>query len=457
MRLFTAKNIDMTNGRPFRLVLRFSAPLAMGSLLQQCYSLTDAAIVGNVAGVDALAAIGATSWVVWLLLAICRDSSTAFCILASVRVGGGKLEDFKRVEFNAAFAALALALAVTVPAAIYIDPVLNMMSIPENIYADARTYLMFYILSMPMLLVYNMASAMLAAAGNSRVPLYAMVASALTNIALDFLLIIGFKWGVFGAALATLLSAGTAASIALLGMRSKEPYRTRKEHRRLDLKILGAAVKLWLPLFFSSALIAAGGMFVQRSMNLLGSDFVAGRSAGNKIFNLLEAIIMALQTGVSIFAGQNLGADKIGRIRGGVREITFFSILMTTAMTGLVWLFGDEVIALFLSKSDPAAYAEAFQTGTRMIRVLASGMLLMTPMYFYRAIIQVLGYANIPIAVGAAQLVARVLAVIYLPRYLGEYTYYLIDVFAWAVSLPIVYIAYRLKIRRIERTYVAVR
>lgn len=447
----SSKNIDMTEGEPIRLVLSFSAPLIMGNLLQQVYSMVDAAIVGNFIGVNALAAVGCTSWAVWLLLAVCRDCSNAFCIVASRQIGGKNLSRFKQIVANAMIGGAVFSLIVTGLLAASTDKILELMSVPENILEDAGTYLLIYVCSTPFIMLYNMAGAMLRAAGNSRVALYGMIASTFVNIGLDILFVAVMNMGVTGAAVATLLAQASAALIVLAGIWNHEPYHTLAEHRRIDTGICREICGLCIPMFWSSLVIASGGVFAQKCINHIGSGFTAGIAAGGKIFSLLEAVIMAIQAGTSIFVGQNLGALKIRRIRRGLRRVVLASLLLTCFMTALVWAFCTPFVGLFLSKKDPAVYQTALLSGCRYVRIITLGMLLMTPMYLYRATIQTLGHANYPMIAGVFQLLARLFMVLFAVRYLGEYAYYMTDILAWLVTLPIVITPYIYYMNRLQR------
>lgn len=443
-------DIDMTKGEPVRLVLAFSVPLVVGNLLQQVYSLVDAAIVGNFVGVNALAAVGCTSWAVWLLLAVCRDCATAFCIAASQRIGAKNHTMFKVIVANAMMVSVIFTILVTVILMLSIDSILLLMNVPENIRSDAKTYLFIYVCSTPFIVLYNTAGAMLRAAGNSRISLYAMISSAVINIGLDLLFVAGLNLGVRGAAVATLIAQTVAAGIVLAGIWGQEPYHTQAKHRRFDRSIFSEVLTLCLPMFWSSLVIAAGGIYVQKSINGLGSGFTAGVAAGGKIFSLLEAIIMAVQAGTCIFVGQNLGARQIGRVRSGLRRVVLASELLTCILIVAVWFFCDPFVAAFLSKGEQMIYEAALVAGCRYTKVITAGMLVMTPMYLYRATIQTMGHANYPMVAGIFQLIARIFTVVVLAPCWGEYAYYAADILAWIVTLPFVVIPYAYYIKKLR-------
>lgn len=444
-----AKDIDMLQGKPTGQILRFSLPLIAGNLFAQFYAATDAAIVGNFAGVNAFAAINCTNWILWVLIALCRDASNAVCIMAAYQIGAQKREQFKRVIAIAAYMGALLSVLVCVALLISIDGVLGFMQVPESIYAQARQYLFIYTLSLPLMMIYNMACAILRATGNSRAPLFAMLVSTVVNIALDLLFVVGLGAGVAGAAWATLIAQGVAMVMVIFSLMGGEQYHIQKEHWRFEPALLKRFFSLFLPMFWNSAIITAGGAYVQSCINALGAVFTAGIAAGLRVFNIIEAIIMGIQSGVSVYIGQNLGGSRISRIRSGFRQITIVAALLTAVLVVFVWLFGDLVMALFLSKDD-AAYQTALDIAGEYLRLLSLGMLIMTPMYFFRAAIQTLGHANYAMLAGVFQLAVRLLTVTVLPQYWGHIAYYLTDVFAWTVSLPIVAIPYFYYLRRLE-------
>lgn len=443
--------IDMTSGKPVRLIARFSLPLIVGNLFQQLYTFVDAIIVGKFIGVNAFAAVGCSDWIIWFLNAIPRDCSNAFCIAASISIGNRDKDQFRKIAANAVLFGGGLSVVVAGGFLIGLDPLLHLLHVPQAIYADARSYLLIIILCIPFSIAFHLTCALLRAAGNSNITFYGMAASTLINIALDLLFVLVFRWGVAGAAFATLLAQASAMTVALLAARNNPLLRIRREDWGLDRAIMGNIVKLWTPMMLNSVIIAIGGVYSQRAVNSIGEYFTAGIEAGNKVFGLIEAIIMAIQTSASVFVGQNLGARQPDRIRSGMARIVPFSLLITGVMILLVWLFGGEVINIFLSSNDPALYAAAHAAGLRYCLILVSGMVILTPMYLYRAALQTLGHPNYAMVAGFLQMAARVLTIAGLSSVLHEAAIYLAEILAWLVSLPMVAIPFVLYVRRLCR------
>ena len=211
---------------------------------------------------------------------------------------------------------------------------------------------------------------------------------------------------------------------------------------RLDKTFMQQMVGLWLPMFVNSAVISIGGGFVSRNVNAIGPFFTAGISSGTKIFTMLESVIMAIQTGLSVFIGQNLGANKLDRVRQGQHQIVVLSLAISVVLNVIVQSLAPQFATIFLSHSDPELYARTLHVAVTYTRVITLGLFVMAPMYLYRIAIQTLGHPKYPMYAGFLQLGARVFAVTVLPTYIGEYAYYAATILAWLVTLPIVVIPY---------------
>lgn len=445
------ENTDMTKGNPVSLVMRFSVPLMFGNLFQQMYSMVDAIVIGRFVGVEAFAAVGCTSWICWLINSFCRDSSNAFCVVASISVGNGDRQRLRRIIVNAVLYCAAASVAAVAALLLGLTPMVHALSTPANIMDQAQQYLMIYILSIPLLLTFNLASAILRAMGDSMITFRAMTASTVVNIALDILFVLVFRWGVFGAALATWLACGAAVLIALKACMKQDIFQIGLQEMKPDWEILGKVFRLFLPMLFNSAIISVGGLYVQKAVNMMGSSFTAGISAQGKIFSILEAIIMAVQTGVSVFVGQNLGANQITRIRDGLIRMVIVTFAMTAVMAAAGMVIRGFILNLFLSMDNPASYEEAFRIGYESTKWILIGMLVMTPMYIHRVTIQALGYAEFSAYAGIGQMIMRILTIRFGPSLIGMHAYYIPDCMAWLIALPIVTVPCYRYLRKLGR------
>ena len=442
-------NRTLLTGNPVKEVLLFSLPLVLGNIFVQFYSITDAAIVGNYIGINAFAAIGSTSWIVWILIALCRDASNAVCTLASYKVGENAAASLKKITIYAFSQNLMLIILFSILLLLFLDPILALLQVDKLIYDQARTYLFIYILSTPFLMLNNTACAILRAKGNSLFPSAAMFLSTISNIILDLAFVCLFHMGVAGAAWATFIAQVISAVIAFYGLYMIRSNRTTTPSSEESFYSFSRrSFGLFFPMFGNSLMITAGGLFVQARINALGAGFTAGTTAGIKVFDVLEAIIMAIMSGLSVFVGQNMGARQFGFMKKGISQLVTFGIGLILMMISIVWLFEPPIISFFLKGESGSILEEAFSVAFTHIRCLCIGMIIMTPMYFLRAAIQTMGYPIYPFIAGCFQLAARIFSVSLLPQLIGITAYYLTDVLAWMVSLPIIAVAYIAIIRR---------
>lgn len=445
------KNIDMLEGSPIRLVTMFSVPLIFGNIFQQLYYITDAVIVGNCIGIQALAAVNSCSWITWLLNAIARDLSNALCILASYSVGEHDREKLKQIVGNACTITIGLSVLLTVLVESNLNGILRLFKVQDNIAQMTGDYFSIVMWGIPLVLIYNVAAALLRAEGNSRITFYAVSASTAINVSLDLLFIVGFGWGVKGGALATVIAQAAAMAIVAVPFVKSSMFTLDLSCWVPDKRLMRQVVSLWIPMFVNSAVISIGGSFVSRNVNAIGPFFTAGISSATKIFTLLESIIMAIQTGLSIFIGQNLGANQAERVRKGVHQIVLLSLLLSVFLNVAVQGMAPWLVNLFLSQSDPL-YAKTLHVAVTYVRIITLGMFIMAPMYLYRIAIQTLGHPRYPMYAGFLQLAARIISVTLLPPLLGEYAYYIATLLAWAVTLPVVVIPYYRHVRTFHRT-----
>lgn len=446
-----AGTIDMTEGNPVRLILRFSTPFVIGNLFQHLYSFVDATVVGNFVGVKGFAAISCASWITWLVNAVLRDCSNAASITASIRVGNRNEEGYRKVAANAAmFAAFLCVLTVTILLTT-MQPILSGMGVAEEIRSLAQSYLTIIVLAMPFGISFHTIAALLRAADNSDATLYGMTTSTIVNIVLDLLFVAVLKWSVAGAAAATLIAQASALCVVLWQAKKCDLLRLSRRHWQIDWKLIRELVRLWLPMMANSVVISLGGIYVQRTINTLGTHYIAGIESSVTIFGLLEAIIMAIQTGACVFVGQNLGAERPERIRTGMHRILLTAQALTVVMIIGVWLFADPIVSMFLSKENEALYLLTHEVGVKSAKTFMSGLIIMTPMYPYRASLQTLGHPNYAVIAAGLQVIARILTVELLPQLIGEYAYYIPTVTAWIVTLPVVVIPYYIYLGRMCR------
>ncbi len=421
---------DMTKGRPAGLILSFALPLMLGNVFQQLYTLVDTMVVGRFVGVEALAALGAADWLNWLVLGLATGLTQGFGILMAQRFGA---EDFsglrKAVAMSYAMGLICAVLLAAVSLALE-KPVLLLMNTPENVLPSALTYISICFCGIPVIMAYNAFSTVLRALGDSRTPLIAMVIASLINIALDLLFVCIFHMGVGGAALATVLAQAFSGLYCFWALRSLPILRFQKGDWAADLPLCGRLLRLSAPMAFQNAIIAVGGLVVQSVVNSFGFIFVAGFTATNKLYGLLELAASAYGFSMATFTGQNLGARKYERIRSCMR-VALCMALGTAVLIGLcMLLFGRSILSLFVS-GDPVETARVLDVAYTYLRFMAVPLPILYLLHLYRSALQGMGDTVIPMWSGIVELVMRISIALLLPRLIGQMGIYCAEAGAW--------------------------
>ena len=328
---------DMTVGTPWKIILNFTIPIVIGNIFQQFYSMVDTVIVGKFVGTKALAAVGSTGTIGFLILGFLMGLTAGFTVLTSQRFGAGDMPGMRKTVGSAAVLSVIVSVVMTVISMAFMKPLLILMNTPEDIFQDAYKYIMIICAGIFTQVMYNLLAGILRALGNSKTPLYFLLFSAALNIVLDLVLIIVFHLGAAGAAYATVIAQGVSALLCLIYIIKKVPI---LKLDRWDFKLDGHLVRQQLAIGFPMALqysiTAIGAMMVQAALNVLGSVHVAAFTAANKIEQVVTQVYVALGTTMATYCAQNMGAGKVKRISRGFRATTIKERLMY--MDGkLVW------------------------------------------------------------------------------------------------------------------------
>ena len=287
--------LDMTKGSPFRLIVKFIIPIILGNLFQQLYNLADTVIVGRFVGVQALAAVGATGTISFLILGFLQGLTTGFTVQTAQRFGAGDLEGMKKSVGNAAVLSVVVTVVMTAGSVLIMDWLLRIMQTPEDILEMSKTYILIICWGMGFSVLYNLLSSILRAVGNSKVPLFFLILSAAINVIGDLVLIINFDMGVAGAALATVASQAISGVLCLIYMIKKVPLLSlQKEHFRLDRWCVRNQVSVGIPMALQFSITAVGTIMVQVALNLLGSTVVGSYTAACKVEQLVTQVFVAL-------------------------------------------------------------------------------------------------------------------------------------------------------------------
>ena len=432
---------DMTEGRPLTKIIRFALPLILTNLGQQLYMIADAAIVGRGVGVQALAAVGATDWIWWLILWAVMGMTQGFSTYVSRYFGERNGEKMNKTVATSVILTAALGVLLTVGGILLARPLLLLLNTPENILDGAHTYLVTMSAGTLVVAAYNMAASILRAVGDGRTPFLAMVAAALLNIGLDLLFVLVFGWGIFGAALASVLAQLAAFLLCLFAILRLDCIRLSRASFRLERPLALSMLGLGLPLALQSVVISLGGIVLQSSVNLEGSAFIAGYTATNKLYGLLECSAISLGLAASTFLSQNFGARLFDRFRRGMRASLLLAVLASFAVAGVAFLLRYPLIGLFLDAGEEGS-AEALAVGVRYLSVLVVLLFILYLLHIFRNALLSLGNSFFSMLSGGAELLARVLMAKLAVRSLGQTALFLAEPIAWAAALAVLVIPY---------------
>lgn len=441
------KTKNFTQGNPAKLLLFFALPLMVGNLFQQMYTLVDTIIVGQGVGVEALASLGASEWLCWLFFGLATGLTQGFSILFSQYYGAGKYEDLKKTIGNALVLSAAAVCLMVFCGQLMIAPALRLLKTPDNIFAGSELYLRILWAGIPITLLYNFASALLRALGDSKTPLVAMVVAALVNIGLDLLFVMGFHWGIAGAAGATLFAQGCALLACLWAMKSLDCVHISRKHAAPEKDILKRLLILGVPVMFQNTIISVGGMVVQSVVNGFGFLFVAGFTATNKLYGLLEVAATSFGYAITTYVAQNYGAGNYERIEKGIRSGIIISSVTALTISALMLIFGKAILSLFVS-GDPAETVQVLDIARHYLNIMSYFLIVLYALYVYRSGLQGLGNTVIPMLSGLAEFIMRVTAAIIFPRFLGQEGIFYAEILAWTGAAVLLAVSYYVVIGR---------
>lgn len=424
------KTLDMTRGKPSALLLRFSVPLILGNLFQQLYTFVDTLIIGRKLGVSALAALGAAEWLCFLMFGFVQGLTQGFSIGISRSFGEGQKDLAQQGVFQAVCASAGAALLVTAAGQGMLMPLLKWLRTPEELLEMTYAYLQILYGGIPVSFAYNMTAAILRAFGNSKAPLFAMVIASFANILLDMLFVAGCGFGIRGAAWGTLLSQLCAVFCCMAALWKIEQARVKPENRKLKGRMILEQVKLGVPMGFQNIITAAGGLAVQSVVNGFGLLFLAGYTAANKLYGLLEIAASSYGYAISTYTAQNAGAGQKERIRAGIRAALVIGTVSALLMSFVMAVFGKPILGLFIVDSRIEAGA-AIEIGYQFLCILAVFFPLLYTVYILRSGIQGMGNSVMPMLSGLIQVLMRVICALWLTGIIGKRGVFWGEVMAW--------------------------
>ena len=396
----------MTSGSTMKLILGFAVPLLMGMLFQQVYSLVDTIIVGRFLGVSALAAVGATGSINFLIVGFCQGICNGFALPVAQRFGAKDYDGLRKYVGNSAVLAIIFGGAITLITVIACRPILELMQTPSDIIDLSYNYIVVIFAGIPAIMLYNILSAYLRSLGDSVTPVIFLVISAGLNIGLDLLFIVTFKWGVFGAAFATVLSQAVSGILCLILIIKKfDILHLKRDDWKLDWDYTRYLLIMGLPMGLQYSITAIGSVILQSSVNTLGSTAVASMTAGSRISMFVVCPFDALGSTMATLGGQNVGAGRLDRLGRGLRSAVTLGAIYSALILVVLIFFGRDLILLFVNASEVTVIAQAKQ----FLVTNAAFYLMLALVNIVRFLIQGMGFSGFAVFAGVFEMVARAL------------------------------------------------
>ena len=443
---------DMTKGNPMKIILLFSIPVLMGNLFQQFYNMVDTIIVGQYLGSKALAAVGSTGCIMFLVLGFANGIAQGFGVMASHAFGAKKEKLLKHYVALAIILTVIVSAVLTIPTVLASRQLLIWLNTPDDILVMADAYIKVIFAGIFCTMSYNVASGLLRSIGDSKTPLYFLIFSSVLNIVLDIFFIVVVKAGTAGAAYATVISQGIAAVLSFIVMFKKyDLLRTSREDYYMDWNGIWRMLSIGLQMALNYSITAIGTMIFQAAVNVFGSQVVAAYTAASKVSNIATQSMPTLGTAMATYCGQNLGAGKYDRIYAGMRQ-GLFLCFGAAATAAAICIFGGRfIVSWFVSNPSEEIFSSAMQYLT-----IASWFFLPLAMIFlYRNALQGLDQGLIPMLSGVIELACRFGVIALVPASTGFFGVCFADPAAWAGAGIPLFITYLLWEHRMKQHHKA--
>lgn len=440
-----SRTMDMTTGKPLKLIIQFAIPLFIGTLFQQAYNIIDTMIAGYNLGDEAIAAIGATSSLFSLIMCFANGLNSGYGIIVSRIFGAKNRERLKSTVAAMVILDFGITLILTLLVLPLLRPLLKVLSTPTEIFDQAYAYIFVIVAGLITTLAYNMCAGFLRAIGNSRVPLYFLIVSCFLNLGMDMLFIMVFRMGIIGAGLATVIAQAISAISCMWYIYKKYPeYIPEKGEWKLDRELSKEMFTTGLSMALMLSVFSIGSIILQRGINTLGTKIITAHTAARRIIEIYMMPLSTISTSNSTFVGQNYGARKMRRIRTTLKSVMVLDFAWAV-LAFLITLFGGELlIRVLIGTSDTYVIKNA------MMSLWLSTLCLfpLGVLFVMRTSMQAVGYKVTPLLSSGIELTVKVVAAFALIPVIGYLGVALAEPVTWvlcAVFLEIVYYATRKK------------
>lgn len=423
---------DLTKGSPIRLIIGFMIPTCLGNLFQQFYNLADSIIAGRFIGVDALAAIGSTTSLIFLVIGWLNGITSGFAIIIAQQFGAKRYERMRHYLAQSIYLCAAFVIVMTIGLTVFNYPVLRLMNTPEAIIGETGAYMAVIYAGLVVTAAYNALAAVLRALGDGKSPLYFLMISAVLNIFLDIVFIVYFHMGVVGCAYATVIAQAVSALLCLLYIIKK--FDILKLHRTdfdPSFRSMGQLLAMGIPMGLQFSITAIGTIIVQSAINSFGAVYIAGFSAGGKIQNMVCTVYVAFGATIATFVGQNRGAGRLDRVNEGVKVTQILIFAWSALMMVAVHFFGQYFVMIFVDPSETAVVEAA----VTYFRVVSWCYPFLGSIFLYRNALQGLGFGLVPMLGGVFELLARAGVIMVISGFAGYTGVCMSDPAAWIAAL----------------------
>ena len=439
---------DLTTGHPLRRILLFCFPLLIGSLFQQAYTLADSVIIAKYLGVSSFAAVGSTSSFHTLIVGFALGFCSGLCIPVAQHFGSRNISVIRRTVLNGLYMVVAVSLFIGVVMTLLARPILILLRTPSDILDESCTYISIIFAGVGIILIYNLCLGCMRALGDSRTPFFILVICCLLNIALDLLFVVTFHMGVAGVAYATLLSQLLSTLLCLYAIRKHFPLlHFTKKDTVFSFSIIKSLCAISIPVGLQFFITSMGSVLLQASINSLGSDVVAAASAGSKVQTVLLAPLDCAGIAIATFASQNLGANRLDRIRQGSMQTMLACSIYSFLAFWICRAFGTSLSKIFLHASDPAILAMTQQ----YLNLNTLFYISLSVIYVYRNTLQGLGRANATMFAGVPELIGRTIIALFFVTPYGYAGACFGNPAAWTLAALVLLPMYRSAIRKLQK------
>lgn len=440
---------ELTSGSPIKLITFFMLPIFLGNIFQQLYNLVDALIVGRIIGINALAAVGATSPIIFMIISFIFASTQGFTVITAQKFGAREYDLVKKSLAASIVLSAALTIIVTLISAPFSYQMLAFLRTPADIIHMADTYLFIMLVGIFATVFYNLSSNIIRALGDSKTPLYFLIFASILNVFLDIYFIVNLKMGIVGAGWATVLSQAISTILCLAFMFWKFPIlRLKKEDWIVSKDFYMEHLRVGIPMGFQMSVLSIGIIALQFVLNGFGSVAVAAFTTAMRVDQLFTQVYLALGATMAVFAAQNFGAKKLSRIKEGAKASILIAFITSIFSILVLTFFSGDLVALFMSEVDP----EVVRLAEIYLHILMIFFFFLGVLLIFKNILQGMGSVMAPLASGIAELIARTACAFIFGHYFGYVGICTATPAAWAAAALVLFIGYKISLIKHVKT-----